>query len=81
MYEDRLRWIPVTERLPKVGQEVLVFAVGKSNDFSSTIAITHRMIFRLFPSSEGVETWGSPWQFFMTNYDITHRMPLPKPPK
>lgn len=79
--EPKQKWIPVTERLPEVDKEVLVFAVGKSNDFSSVIAITDRMIFRLFPSSEGVETWRSPWQYFMTNYEITHWMPLPEPPK
>jgi len=75
------RWIPVTERLPEVGEDVLVYAVGKSDDFSSVIAIADRIIFRLFPSSEGVETWSSPWQYFMTNYEITHWMPLPEPPK
>jgi hypothetical protein len=75
------KWIPVTERLPEVGEDVLIYAVGKSDDFSSVIAITDRIIFRLFPSSEGVETWSSPWQYFMTNYEITHWMPLPEPPK
>lgn len=75
------RWIPVTERLPEVGEDVLIYAVGKSDDFSSVIAITDRIIFRLFPSSEGVETWSSPWQYFMTDYEITHWMPLPAPPK
>jgi hypothetical protein len=75
------KWIPVTDRLPEVGEDVLIYAVGKSDDFSSVIAITNRMIFRLFPSSEGVETWSSPWQYFMTDYEITHWMPLPEPPK
>ena len=75
------KWIPVTERLPEVGKEVLIYAVGKDDDFSSVIAITDRMIFRLFPASDGVETWSSPWQYFMTNYEITHWMPLPEPPK
>lgn len=79
--EPKQRWIPVTERLPKVGEDVLVFAVEKSNDFPSVIAISDRMIFRLFPASDGVETWRSPWQSFMTNYEITHWMPLPEPPK
>jgi hypothetical protein len=80
-YEDRLRWIPVTERLPEVGKEVLIYAVGKTEDLSSTIEITNRMIFRLLPSSEGVEMWSAPRLYFMTNYEITHWMPLPVPPK
>lgn len=79
--EPRQKWIPVTERLPEVGEDVLIYAVGKSDDFSSVIVITDRIIFRLFPSGEGVETWNSPWQYFMTNYEITHWMPLPEPPK
>lgn len=79
--ERKQEWISVQDRLPEVGEEVLVFAVGKSGDFSNVITITDRMIFRLFPSSEGVETWSSPWQYFMTNYEITHWMPLPEPPK
>lgn len=75
------KWIPVTERLPEVGEDVLIYAVEKSDDFPGVIAISDRMIFRLFPSSEGVETWRSPWQYFMTDYEITHWMPLPDPPK
>jgi hypothetical protein len=79
--EPKRKWIPVTERLPEVGEDVLIYAVGKSDDFSSVMAITDRIIFRLFTSSEGVEAWSSPWQYFMTNYEITHWMPLPEPPK
>lgn len=74
-------WIPVTERLPEVGEDVLIYAVCKDDDFPSVIAITDRMIFRLFPASDGVETWRSLWQYFMTDYEITHWMPLPEPPK
>lgn len=79
--EPKQRWISVTDRLPEVGEDVLIYAVDKSDDFPGVIAITDRMIFRLFPSSEGVETWRSPWQCFMTDYEITHWMPLPEPPK
>ena len=75
------RWIPVTKRLPEVGKDVLIYAIGKSDDLSSVIAITNRMIFRLFPTSEGTEMWKSPWQYFTDNYEITHWMPLPEPPK
>ncbi len=77
------KWIPVTERVPELGQEVLVYAIGKDDGFigDSVIALSERFIFRLFPSSDGVEEWRSPWQYFDSNYEITHWMPLPEPPK
>lgn len=77
------RWIPVTERLPELNTEVLVYAVGKIDGFigESAIEITNRFIFRLFPSSEGTETWSAPRQYFLTDYEITHWMPLPESPK
>ena len=76
-------WIPVTERLPELNQEVLVYAVGKIDGFigSSAYAITERFLFKYFPSSKGTEKWGSPWEYFMEDYEITHWMPLPEPPK
>lgn len=75
------KWIPVTERLPEVGKDVLIYAVCKDDDFPGVITISHRMIFRLFPTSEGAEIWNSPWQYFADDYDITHWQPLPEPPK
>ncbi len=76
------RWIPCSEMMPEIGREVLVYAVGKDDGFigDSVIALSERFIFRLFPSSEGVEEWRSPWVYFDSNYEITHWMPLPKPP-
>ena len=75
-------WIPVTERLPELDQEVLVYAVGKIDGFigDSVYALTERVLFKFFPSSEGTEEWRSPWQYFMEDYEITHWMPLPEPP-
>lgn len=77
------RWIPVTERLPELNKEVLVYAIGKVDGIrgKSAIEITERFLFRLFPISEGREEWRSPWQYFLENYEITHWMPLPEPPK
>ena len=76
-------WIPVTERLPELDKEVLVYAVGKIDGFigSSVYALTERFLFKFFPSSKGTEEWRSPWQYFMEDYEITHWMPLPEPPK
>lgn len=77
------KWIPVTERLPEVGKQVLVYAVGKIDGFigESVIAISERMIFKLLPWSDGEETWSPPWQYFLTDFKITHWMPLPESPK
>lgn len=76
-------WVSVKDRLPEDGQEVLVYAVGKADGFigNSVTTISERFIFRLFPWSDGVEEWRSPWEYFDSNYEITHWMPLPKQPK
>lgn len=76
-------WIPVSERLPDVGQRVLVYAVGKIDGFigDHVTEICERFIQRIFPSSPGHEIWSSPYQFFHTDYEITHWMPLPEMPK
>lgn len=80
---DVPQWIPVTERLPELNKEVLVYAVGKIDGFigSSVYALTERFLFKFFPSGKGTEEWRSPWQYFMGDYEITHWMPLPEPPK
>ena len=73
-------WISVKDRLPELGQQVLVYAVGKIDGFigEHVYALCNRYIFRLFPSSPGIEEWSSPWQYFHTDYEITHWMPLPE---
>lgn len=77
------KWIPVTERLPERNTRVLVHGVGNADGFwgDQVTAIAERFLFKFFPSSEGEETWSSPWQYFHTDYKITHWMPLPEPPK
>lgn len=77
------QWIPCSERLPEDGQEVLVYAVGKADGFigDNVIALSERFMFRLFPAWNGVGQWKSPWEYFSSNYEITHWMPLPDPPK
>lgn len=77
-------WISVNDRLPSLGEDVLIYAIGTANGFGGQheIAISHRFIFRLFPWIEGGnEQWSEPWRYFNANYDVTHWMPLPKPPK
>ena len=76
-------WISVEEDLPPVGESVIVFYQEKTHDnaYLTGMAITHRHIFKIFSSAEGIEMWLQPFQYFDETFEITHWMPLPKPPK
>lgn len=76
-------WISVKDRLPEHDTPVLVFAEGKHEAFigDSVIAITHIGNQKLWHDSPDHWNWVSPWQYFMTDYEITHWMPLPNPPE
>ena len=75
-------WISVKDKLPELNQRVLVYAVGKIDGFigEHTIEICKRFIQRIFPSSPGHEMWSGPYQYFHTDYKITHWIPLPEQP-
>ena len=61
-------WIPVTERLPEKGQEVLVFDTREN--------------WTGFAWLRPDETWTSlGFDFPFDLGEVTHWMPLPKPPK
>lgn len=68
--QDKTRWIPVTEYLPKVNQKVLVFSVPYS-DFYPKI---------------GYQNARDEWVVFgkvpriVLSDTITYWMPIPKPP-
>jgi hypothetical protein len=63
------KWIPVTERLPKEGEFVLVYGDLYPNKHDGgVIAVSKRM------------DWNY-WQGFGRERNITHWMPLPEPPK
>ena len=72
-------WISVKDRLPEHNQRVLIFAEGKE-DFSTIIQISQISNVGLFPSTPKWD-WIAPFQYFFTNYEITHWMPLPSPPE
>lgn len=62
-------WIPVTERLPKEGEFVLVYGdLYPNKRDGGVIAVSKRM------------DWNY-WQGFGRERDITHWMPLPTPPQ
>lgn len=76
-------WISVEDRLPDIDERVLIFGVSIYNGFigDTVIAITDMTDNQLFPSLETEKEWRSPWQYFFTDYKITHWMHLPEPPK
>lgn len=77
-------WISVKDRLPEIDQRVLVFGVGKYDCFIGTtqIAITHMSDRNLLDCRLKTQPyWIAPWQYFLTDYEITYWMPLPEPPK
>lgn len=75
---EKISWISVKERMPEAEQKVLVYAVGYAFGFEgdTVMAIT-------FPSMhlDGSMYWRSPWQYFQSDYKITHWMPLPLCPE
>ena len=75
-------WISVKDRLPNIDIDVVIFAVGKSDLFENKVAITHRYYpMRWWNKESEYIDWLQPWQYFTANYEITHWMPLPEPPK
>lgn len=79
------KWIDIKEHLPAIGQRVLVFAVGKKEagfEGETATAITSMGNTNLFNCNlETKPYWHQPWQYFLTDYEITHWMPLPGPPE
>lgn len=74
----RQKWISVKERMPEAEQKVLVYAVGYAFGFEgdTVMAITCQSMHR-----DGSMYWHSPWQYFQSDYKITHWMPLPPCPE
>lgn len=65
--ENRQRWIPVTERLPENGTNILSYM---SDEFES----------RIFPANYDCGIWFD-CVLNVSQSMVTHWMPLPEPPK
>ena len=77
-------WISVNKRLPDVDERVIVFGVGKMDGFIGDTIIAITSMSDRNPLATHIKCekhWRSPWQYFLTDYEITHWMPLPEPPK
>ena len=73
--QEERRWIPVTERLPDDGEQVIVVATGKPE---SNITLDNAIEFAEFSTDEGwiLEMWPE-WE----DPKVTYWMPCPEPPK
>lgn len=65
------KWIPVTERFPNVGEEVLVYS--EHNGVRGGFLVTERNI-------ESIPVWCESVRG-RVDTGITHWMPLPEPPE
>ena len=75
-------WISVNDALPELEKNVLIYAVGKEKCYESKITITRRTDVIWFGHEVKTEPyWKDPWQYFGSDYEITHWMPLPEPPE
>ena len=71
------RWRSVKDELPQPGEVVLGFAVAKSESFiGKTYMLCHQL-----ERCDGKKSWAEPWRYSCTDFEITHWMPLPEPPK
>lgn len=68
--EDKSRWIPVTERLPKTYEYVLLYVPNEAP--FENVRFGHLMENGLWAT--GLYKWGA-------KNPVTHWMPLPEPPK
>ena len=73
--QEERRWIPVAERLPDDGEQVIVVATGKPE---SNITLDNAIEFAEFSTDEGwiLEMWPE-WE----DPKVTYWMPCPEPPK
>ena len=72
--QERTRWVPVTERLPEVGEMVLAIACGKPME---TVTLIHALeMATLYNDGWFLETWPD-WE----HATVTHWMPLPEGPE
>lgn len=74
-------WVSVKDDLPNPGEKVLVFATGKANGFEGHTVLAITQMSNVMFNFTCNPYWIDPWQYFRSNYEITHWMPLPPAPK
>ena len=74
-------WIKCEEKLPPVNKRVLIYAIHRL-DNSPLITITKMSDVNIINTNlKTTPYWVNPFQYFTSNYTITHWMPLPDAPK
>ena len=76
-------WISVKDRLPHDYEYVLVYALITESDWMSSISIARQFkgIWEMLSSEDDASVACGDLTWEMDPEDITHWMPLPKPPK
>ena len=75
------RWIPCSKKLPEIDKDVLVYAVRKDGVGDDVTTITRYVNYIWFGHRIDCEPhWQDPWQYFHSDYEITHWMPKPGAP-
>ena len=67
---NQLKWIPVEERLPEFGQDVMVYSKVDGRKVATR---------DFYEPVHGCSEWKD--EYSSDVYDVTHWMPLPNPPK
>ena len=84
--ESERRWIPVSERLPEIGQTVLNYRVGGANRHADVEFAVREKKYGT-RREDNIWEWitcgnqaGRYWGLSVDGSEVTHWMPLPPPP-
>lgn len=76
------RWISCSDGMPELNTDVLVYATRKDGCGEDVIVITQYVDYIWFGHRIECEPyWRDPVQYFHSDYEITHWVPLPEPPE
>ena len=81
--EERIYWIPCSERLPEEDVEVLIsYRYREGEGDTSHVNIDITTYGHLYFGGNKVgdhKHWRAPFEYFESNYEVTAWMPLPEP--